>query len=112
MSEICPWCDGKDKNFRPLRFGRVPCNNPWHNNDAQRENEPCKKHGHWLPCPYCEIDRLTAELERYKQGVEYEGKIRPLFEFYAPPDMFFLNIIVRGDFNIGQRVRVLVMKEE
>ena len=21
-------------------------------------------------CPYCEIDRLTAELDRYKQGVE------------------------------------------
>lgn len=59
----CPWCNGKDKNFRPLRMGMVVCANSWHNENAQRENEPYKKHPHSLPCPYCRIEELEKLLE-------------------------------------------------
>ena len=59
----CPWCDGKDKNLRPLRMGIVPCANPWHNEDAQRADKPCKKHNEHLPCSKCRIEELEVEVE-------------------------------------------------
>ena len=58
--------DGKDKAFRPLQFGVGVCANPWHNNDARRANEPCKKHKHHLPCPYCRIEELEVQLAERK----------------------------------------------
>lgn len=58
----CPWCGGTDRNFRPLRGGGVSCNNPWHNEDAQRANKPCAKHGEILPCIKCEVKALRSQL--------------------------------------------------
>lgn len=66
----CPWCGGTDKNFRPLRFGFSPCNNSWHDEDAVRANEPCKKHQHPHPCPYCRIEELEKELAETKFRLE------------------------------------------
>ena len=51
-----------------------------------------------------EFDRLTAELDRYKQGVEVEDFVNCYgvleAEHELRPDLW------------GQRVRVLIMKEE
>lgn len=58
-------------------------------------------------CSYCEIDRLTAELSRYKQGVEVEVTV----DSYDYGDTSFIceDIKLPSEFR-GQRVRVLVMK--
>ena len=55
------------------------------------------------------IDRLTAELDRYKQGVEVEVTV----DSYDYGDTSFIceDIKLPIEFR-GQRVRVLVMKEE
>lgn len=66
MNRRCPWCDGEDRNFRPLRFGIVPCANSWHNTDALQANMPCLVHNHKLPCPYCRIAELEKILEDKK----------------------------------------------
>ena len=61
-------------------------------------------------CPYCEIDRLAAELDRYKQGVE----LRCFLDFNELLQKSVIDIddqTFSADL-IGRRVRVLVMKEE
>ena len=61
-------------------------------------------------CPYCEIDRLTAELSRYKQGVEVGAIVRSRGTSYAGFDYYVE--IPMPKHTSGQRVRVLVIKEE
>jgi len=73
----CPWCDGTDRNFRPLRFRSIPCNNPFHYEDALRAGYPCKKHNMVLPCIYCENEELrlrVKELEISLGGTNDSGK--------------------------------------
>ena len=53
-----------------------------------------------------EIKRLKAELSRYKQGVEMEGEINGLSGIWID------DIRIQQYFDLGQRVRVLVMKED
>ena len=57
-----------------------------------------------------EIDRLTAELERYKQGVEVGAIVRSRGTSYAGFDYYVE--IPMPKHTSGHRVRVLVMKEE
>ena len=68
-----------------------------------------QEYDYGMDCPYCEIARLTAELARYKQGVEVEVTV----DSYDYGDTSFIceDIKLPSEFR-GQRVRVLVMKEE
>ena len=61
-------------------------------------------------CQYCEMESaLTIELDRYKQGVEVEVTV----DSYDYGDTSFICEYIKlpGEFR-GQRVRVLVMKDE
>ena len=69
----------------------------------------CTKHASPTVCKDCEIERLTAKLDRYKQGVEVEVTV----DSYDYGDTSFIceDIKLPSEFR-GQRVRVLVMKVE
>ena len=61
-------------------------------------------------CQYCEMESaLTAELARYKQGVEVEVTVDSYD--YGNTSFICEDIKLPSEFR-GQRVRVLVMKEE
>ena len=104
-------------------------------------NETCIKHALNMPdiggCPYCEIDRLKAELEytkemsnafmdernnlriqlsearaevdRYKAGVEFDTIVG-----FSVGDghIFIYEDLPKDKFEVNQRVRVLIMKLE
>lgn len=64
-----------------------------------------------------EIERLTAELDRYKQGVEMDGEVRCILlaksEGTCGKAQIIIPIIPIDDsILIGNRVRVLVMPME
>ena len=69
-------------------------------------------------CQYCEMESaLTAELDRYKQGVEMDGEVRCILlaksEGTCGKAQIIIPIIPIDDsILIGNRVRLLVMKEE
>ena len=57
-----------------------------------------------------EIDRLTAELDRYKQGVELRCFLD--FDELLQKSVIYIDDQTFSADLLGRRVRVLVMKEE
>ena len=63
-------------------------------------------------CPYCEIDRLKAELDKYSQGVKvYNVKVGKIYDNFEQITKGEIIIRLPSQF-IGQRGTVIFMPKE